>query len=151
MLSQADVDWISAQITELGYDVHDQTVNGTPPREYVVIYPGETNSPLERAGAVHVRERQTWRLMCVSRSLPVLRRMTDVVRTRFTGARFGADTPSGDTWPVLVEGEPQGMALAPVIVEDQIGPELAEGSDADRRYSRTLIYSHHQPRKRVTS
>ncbi|MCW5951792.1 MAG: hypothetical protein KIT69_06010 [Propionibacteriaceae bacterium] len=129
MLSQTDVDWIQAQVTGLGYDAHDQTVIGTPPREYVVIYPGETTSPLERAGGVQVRERQAWRLMCVSRSLPVLRRMTAAICARFTGARFGTG------------------ALPPVIVEDQIGPELEQGNDADRRYSQTLVYSHHQPRR----
>lgn len=127
-MRHADVEWVESRLQSIGYDAYDQTVPATPAREYVVVYPGESRSPVERAGQVHLRERQVWRLVCVSRSLAVLRRMVPAVTVLFTGARFGG-----------VSG--------PVIVEDEIGPELSEGSDADRRYSQTVIYHHYQSKR----
>jgi hypothetical protein len=130
-LTQADVDWIRQRIEALDVEAVDQTVKPTPTREYTVIYPGESASGVERAAGVQIRDRQVWRVMCVSRSLEVLRNLIAKITAPgvFAGARFGGDM------------------RGPVIVEDQVGPELEEGSDADRRYSQTVIYHHYQSRR----
>ena len=41
----------------------------------------------------------------------------------------------------------RGLPLGPVIVEVEVGPELEQGTEADRRYSITITYLHHQPRR----
>lgn len=120
----SDITEIRTKLTELGIDNYDTKPNVTPPREYVVLYVGETGSLIERLSGAQVTDRQVWRLMCVSRSLDVLRPLVTKVRTHFNGARIGGH----------------------VVRETDCGPELPEGTGNDTRYSRTVVYAHHHSR-----